>query len=151
MLLLGCVISSSSFSGFPAISLKFTIFGEIFAYVTIFSPTIEVVTFCLRGWCMLGVFLLSFHPSRTWMSGSFQSVRWSACVHRLDMCLYSHLKEFLGNGARNRVNLKKKSALLEAQRGFDPTTLHHAGQRAQHTINWAIPAPQQCYLNRLMT
>ena len=43
--------------------------GEIFAYVTGFllvcfvlfcflNPTIEVVTFCLRGWCMLGVFLL---------------------------------------------------------------------------------------------
>ena len=23
-----------------------------------FNPTIEVVTFCLCGWCMLGVFLL---------------------------------------------------------------------------------------------
>ena len=49
----------------PAISLGFTIFGEIFAYVTVmllllllFYPTIEVVTFCLCGWCMLGVFLL---------------------------------------------------------------------------------------------
>ena len=26
-------------------------------YVTVFNPTIEVVTFCLCGWCMLGVFL----------------------------------------------------------------------------------------------
>ena len=42
----------------PAISLGFTIWGEIFAYVTVFNPTIEVVTFRLRGWCMLGVFLL---------------------------------------------------------------------------------------------
>ena len=24
----------------------------------VFSPTIEVVTFCLRGWCILRVFLL---------------------------------------------------------------------------------------------
>ena len=49
--------------------------GEIFAYVIVvlfvchvvvvvcvfaffFNPTIEVVTFRLRGWCMLGVFLL---------------------------------------------------------------------------------------------
>ena len=23
-----------------------------------FNPTIKVVTFCLRGWCVLGVFLL---------------------------------------------------------------------------------------------
>ena len=39
--------------------------GEIFAYVTFFffffflNQTIEVVTFRIRGWCMLGVFLLS--------------------------------------------------------------------------------------------
>ena len=39
-------------------SLGFTILGEIFAYVTVFSPFIDVVTFHLRGWCMLGVFLL---------------------------------------------------------------------------------------------
>ena len=33
--------------------------GEIFAYVTVFfNPTIKVVTFHLRGWCVLGVFLL---------------------------------------------------------------------------------------------
>ena len=34
----------------PAISLGFTIVGESFAYVTVFNPTIEVVTFRLRGW-----------------------------------------------------------------------------------------------------
>ena len=44
---------------YPAMSLGFTILGEIFAYVTVFvNLTIEVVTFHLRGWCMLGVFLL---------------------------------------------------------------------------------------------
>ena len=32
--------------------------GEIFAYVIVFNPTIKAVTFCLRGWCVLGVFLL---------------------------------------------------------------------------------------------
>ena len=26
--------------------------------MTVFNPTIELVTFRLRGWCMLGVFLL---------------------------------------------------------------------------------------------
>ena len=31
-----------------AISLGFNILGEIFAYVTVFNPTIEVVTFRLR-------------------------------------------------------------------------------------------------------
>ena len=63
--------SSSSSSASPTIFLGFTFFGEIFAYVTVFccccycfvflfflNPTTEVVTFRLRGWCMLEVFLL---------------------------------------------------------------------------------------------
>ena len=43
-----------------AISLGLSSLGDIFANVTvfIFNLTIEVVTFRLRGWCMLGVFLL---------------------------------------------------------------------------------------------
>ena len=44
--------------GSPAKSLGFTILVEIFAYVTVFNLTIKVVTFRLRGCCMLGVFLL---------------------------------------------------------------------------------------------
>ena len=41
--------------------------GEIFAYVTVFlNPTIKVITFHLRGWCVLGVFFVAgIHPSRT--------------------------------------------------------------------------------------
>ena len=42
------------------------------------------------------------------MSGSFGSVRWNACVHRLDLGLYSHPKEFWGNGAGNHVNSEGK-------------------------------------------
>ena len=53
-----CSLCTSSSSAFPALSLGFTILGEIFVYVTIFNPTIEVVTFCPHEWCMLGVFLL---------------------------------------------------------------------------------------------
>ena len=30
------------------------------------------------------------------MSGSFESVLWNACVHRLDLGLYSHPKELWG-------------------------------------------------------
>ena len=71
--------------------------------------TIEVVTFRLRGWCLLGVFFVaSINPSRTCISGSFESVRWKACVHRLDLGLYSHPKEFWGNRVRNHVNSKGK-------------------------------------------
>ena len=42
------------------------------------------------------------------MPGSFESVRWNACVHRLDLGLYSHPKEFGGNGIRNHVKSKGK-------------------------------------------
>ena len=42
------------------------------------------------------------------MSCSFESVRWHACVHRLDLGLYSHPKEFLQNGDRTHVNSKGK-------------------------------------------
>ena len=45
-------------SVFPAVSLGFTIFRDSFAYVTVFNPTVEVVTFRLRGWRLLGMFLL---------------------------------------------------------------------------------------------
>ena len=57
--------------GSPAISLEFDILGEIFAYVTVFNPAIEVVTFCLRGWCMLGVFLL---PAFTCLGHGYQDL-----------------------------------------------------------------------------
>ena len=45
------------------------------------------------------------------MSGSFESVRWNTYVHRLDLGLYSHLKEFLGNGVRTHINSKGKIPL----------------------------------------
>ena len=85
-----------------------------------FNPTIEVVVFHLCGWCMLGVFLL---PAFTCLEHEcHESVWWNACVHRLDLGLYSHSKEFLGNGVRTHVNSKGKilpspsSHLPEAQR-----------------------------------
>ena len=42
------------------------------------------------------------------MSGSFESMRWDACVHRLDLGLYSDPTEFRGNGVRTHVNSKGK-------------------------------------------
>ena len=42
------------------------------------------------------------------MSGSFESVQWNAYVHRPDLGLYSHPKEFWGNGVRTHVDSKGK-------------------------------------------
>ena len=70
-------------------------------------------------------------------------MRWIACVHRLDFGLYSHPKEFWEIGVRIQVNpnrnipstKKKKQKKKTLQRRIEPTTLHQAGQRAQHTTN----------------
>ena len=52
----------------------------------VFNQTTEVVTFCLPGQHILGVFLL---PPFTHLGDTnvrvFESMQWSACVHRLDL------------------------------------------------------------------
>ena len=86
------------------------------------------------------VFVAGIHPSTTWTSGSFESVRWNACVHRLDLGLYSHPKEFWGNGVWTHVNSKGKipSTGKCPQRRIEPAMLWTA---SPSTTNWAIPAP----------
>ena len=76
------------------------------------------------------VFVAGIHPSRTWTSGSFESVRWNACMHRLDLGLYSHPKEFWGNGVWTHVNSKGKIPSTEnvPRGGSNP---RRCGQRAQ--------------------
>ena len=73
------------------------------------------------------VFVAGIHPSGTWTSGSFESVRWNACMHRLDLGLYSHPKEFLGEWG---VNSKGKIPSTEKvpRGGSNP---RRCGQRAQ--------------------
>ena len=74
------------------------------------------------------IFVAGIHQSGTWTSGSFE--RWNACVHRLDLGLYSHPKEFWGNGVWTHVNSKEKSPLPEnvPRRGSNP---RRCGQRVQ--------------------
>ena len=66
--------------------------------MAVLNRTIEVVTFRLRGLCMLGVFVASIHPSRVGPCDG----------NRLDLGLHSHPKEFWGNGVRTHVNSKGK-------------------------------------------
>ena len=73
------------------------------------------------------------------MSGSFESLWWNAHVHRLDLGLYAHPKEFWRNGVKTHVDSKKNSPPPKPQRRIEPMTQHHAGQPAQHTTDWAIP------------
>ena len=111
-----------------------------------FNPTTEEVTFRLRGWCMLHtgcVFVAGIHPSRTWISGSFESLRWNACVHRLDLGLYSHLKEFSGNGVRTHVNSKGKILCTgKILRGGSNPRCCITEQWAQHAYQQAVRDPE---------
>ena len=72
------------------------------------------------------VFVAGIHPSRTWMSGSFWSVQWNACVHRLDLGLYSHPKTFWGNGARTHVCSKGK---IPSSKSAEEDQTHVAASR----------------------
>ena len=59
------------------------------------------------------VFVAGIHPSRTWMSGSFESVPWNACVHWLDLD-YTLIQKCIGGagggggGVKTYVNSKGK-------------------------------------------
>ena len=120
-----------------------------------FNPTIEVVTFRLRGWCMLGVFLL---PAFIRPGSECQDLL-SPCdgmhVCRLDLGLYSHPKEFWANGVTTHVNSKGKfpsTGKNSPQRRIEPAALYQAGQRAQHTNQGAsYPGPERSYKWLLVT
>ena len=70
-------------------------------------------------------------------------VWWHVCVHRLDLDLYSHPKEFLGNGVRAHVNLKGQSPLPEKLSPEEDKTHDTALSRAGSPTHYqrAIPAP----------
>ena len=89
-------------------------------YVTRFFISIEP--------CMIQVVI---YPSRTWMSASFESTRWDAFLHRLDLGLSS--ERMLGNGIRTHVNSKGKSPLPEAQRRVEPTNCTTLDSKAEDT------------------
>ena len=90
---------------------------------------------------MLSLFVADIHPSWTWMSGSFESVCLNACVHRLDLGLYSHPKEFVGNGVRTHVNSEGK---IPSSRGSEEDPTHNAGSGrtaspAHYPLNYSGP------------
>ena len=73
------------------------------------------------------VFVVGIHPSRTWMSGSFESKQWNACVQTRPRFILSPETSFGGMESEPMLTLREKSALSEnsLQRRIEPTTLHH--------------------------
>ena len=84
----------NSFSTFPAISLGFTLWGgggggggggwdlciyDCFCFFKSKHRGSQIPSlWMVNAGC---VFVADIHPSRTWTSGSFESVWWNACVH----------------------------------------------------------------------
>ena len=108
-----------------------------FFFYNFFSPTIEVVLFRLRGWCMLSVFLL---PASTRLGHECQGLL-SPC-HGMHVCqtrlVYTlNQKSFGGMESEAMLTPGGKSLYRKnsPQRKTEPATLHHAGQQAQHTTN----------------
>ena len=95
------------------------------------------------------VFVASIYPFRTWMSGSFESVWWNACVHRLDFGLYSHPKEFWGNGARTHVNSKENIPSIGASE--EVRACDTASCRTERPTHYQLSysGPQVCHTKSL--
>ena len=119
------------------------ILGEIFAFA---NPNIEAVTFCLCGWCVLGVCLL---PAFTRLGHEHQDIL-SQCdgmhVCRLDFDLCSHPNEFWGNGVRTHANSKGK--ILSTKKFIPEEEQTHGAASSRTAIpthyQRAIPAPFLC-------
>ena len=109
-----------------------------------FNPTIKVVTFCLRGWCVLGVFLL---PAFTRLGHERQdllSAMKCMCAQTRPWFILSSERVLGENGVWTHVNSKGKIPWTGKcpQRRIEPATLWTA---SPSTTNWAIPAPVKLY------
>ena len=63
------------------------------------------------------VFVAAIHQSRTQKSGSFESMRWNACVHRLGLgLLLSSERVFGGMESEPILTPREKSTLPEEDR-----------------------------------
>ena len=104
------------------------------------NPTSEVVTFHLCGWCMLSVFDAGIHPSRTWVLGSFESVRWNACADQT--LVYALIrKSFWGMESESMLTPREMSPLPEnfpQDRTYNPASSRTASPTHYQR---AIPEP----------
>ena len=88
------------------------------------------------------VFVAGIHPSRTWISGSFESVRWNVCVHRIDSVYALIWKSFGGMKSEPVLTPRARSPLPEKFSPEEDRTCAAASHRTVSTEHsqWAIPA-----------
>ena len=88
------------------------------------------------------VFFARIHLSRTWL-WSFESVRWNAWLHRLDLDVFFNPKELnTTEWSQNLRQPQEKNPLnwMDLRR-MEPAMLQQTAQRAQHNTNSASLAP----------
>ena len=128
----------------PAISLEFTILGEIFAYETVLHSNNWGCHIPSSWMVYAGMFLL---PAFTCLGHERQGLL-SLC-DGMNVCtvwtlIYTLIrKSFGGMESELMWTPRGKSPLLEnsPQRKVQPATLHQAGQRAQHTYLLTLLCP----------
>ena len=101
---------------------------------------------------MDGAYWVSFLlPAFTRQGHEYQdleSMLWNACVHRLDLSLYSHPKEFLGNGVRSYVDSKRK---IPSTRGSEADQTHNtASHKTASPIHYPLSYSGPMSLNANM-
>ena len=104
----------------------------------LFNLIIEVVTFRPRGWCVLGVAFTGMGHECQDLLSPYDEMH--VCT---DYTFVYNLfrKSIVGMESEPMLTPRKNSPVPEAQRSVEPTTLHHTGQRAQHTTYWAVLGP----------
>ena len=87
------------------------------------------------------LFVADIHPSRTWMSEIFESMWWNICVHRLDLGLYSHPKQFQQTGVRQNVYTKGKipSTGGSEEVWICDTASHRTASPTLYPLNYSSP------------
>ena len=87
--------------------------------------------------CAGCVFVAGIHPSRTWTSASFESVRWNACV---PLFIFSSERVFGGMEFEPMLTPREKSPLPENSPEEDRTS--DAVDSEPKHYQWAIPTTQ---------
>ena len=133
---------SSSSSAFPSYISGVHHFWVIFLRMwPFFNPTIKVVTFRLRGWCVLGVFVL---PAFTRLGHERQDLlspcdEMHVCTDQTSVFTLIR-KSFLGNGVWTHVVTPREKSLYRNIFPEEDRTRNAVDSEPKH-YQRAIPAP----------
>ena len=87
------------------------------------------------------VLVAGIRLSRTGTRGSFESVLWKECVHRLGISLYSHLKESQGEESEPMLHLRKKFPQLDGPKQGRTCDAAYAGLKpVHHQLSYSGPS-----------